>query len=73
MTAYRNQPHFVFSFHGELSHDSINLVGVADDDLAAWMKDLKTSGTLDNTLLIMMSDHGNRYIQCGVHPYPFFT
>lgn len=60
MEAYHNKPHFVFSFHGELSHDSINLVGVADADIASWMKHLKTSGTLSNTILIMMSDHGNR-------------
>lgn len=60
MNAYRDRPHFVFSFHGELSHDSINLVGVADRDLTAWMKNLHTSGALNNTILIMMSDHGNR-------------
>lgn len=60
MEAYPKHPKFVFSFHGELSHDSINLVGVADDDITAWMKELKTSGVLNNTILIMMSDHGNR-------------
>lgn len=60
MTAYEKLPHFVFSFHGELSHDSINLVGIADADITAWMKELKTSGILNNTILIMMSDHGNR-------------
>lgn len=60
MKAYKNEPHFVFSFHGELSHDSINLVGVADQDFTDWLKELKSSGTLNNTILIFMSDHGNR-------------
>lgn len=60
MEAYQHKPHFVFSFHGELSHDSINLVGIADHDITVWMQDLKTSGALNNTILIMMSDHGNR-------------
>lgn len=64
MRAYRNQrPQFVFSFHGELSHDSINLVGVADDDIVDWLKTLHTNGLLDRTILIMMSDHGNRFAQ----------
>lgn len=54
---------FQFSFHVELSHDSINLVRVIDDDLFAWLKSLKASGTLDNTVFILMSDHGNRFAE----------
>lgn len=57
---YKNKPKFMFGFHGELSHDSYNLIGVADDDLLEFIKDLKNSGHLDNTLLIMMADHGHR-------------
>lgn len=60
MKSYVQKPHFVFSFHGELSHDSINLVGAADSDLYDWLKKLQLDGVLNNTLLIMMSDHGNR-------------
>lgn len=51
---------FIFSFHGELSHDSINLVEVADDDLLHFLEDLHAKH-LHNTILIMMSDHGNRF------------
>lgn len=61
---YNNtNPSFIFSFHAELSHDSINLVGVADDDIKKWLSDLKTSGLLNNTILILMSDHGNRFAE----------
>lgn len=61
---YKNtKPNFIFSFHAELSHDSINLIGVADDDITNWMKSLRTSGLLNNTVLIMMSDHGNRFAE----------
>lgn len=61
---YNNtNPSFIFSFHAELSHDSINLIGVADDDITAWMKSMKTSGLLNNSILIMMSDHGNRFAE----------
>lgn len=64
MRAYRNRrPQFVFSFHGELSHDSINLVGVADDDITEWLKSLQTNGLLDRTIMIVMSDHGNRFAE----------
>ncbi|XP_055612685.1 uncharacterized protein LOC129759308 [Uranotaenia lowii] len=63
MLSYTANPRFVFSFHGELSHDSINLVGVADTDIANWLVELKQSGVLNNTILIMMSDHGNRFAE----------
>lgn len=56
-------PSFIFSFHAELSHDSINLIGVADEDITNWLKSMKTSGLLNNTVLIMMSDHGNRFAE----------
>ncbi|XP_078052258.1 uncharacterized protein LOC144478335 [Augochlora pura] len=58
---YEHQPKFLFGFHGELSHDSYNDIGVADQDLYTWIKDLNESGHLNNTLLILMSDHGHRF------------
>lgn len=63
LEAYPERAHFAFSFHGELSHDSINLVGVADDDLERWLRGLNTNGLLENTLLVVMSDHGNRFAE----------
>ncbi|KAH8294935.1 hypothetical protein KR018_004463 [Drosophila ironensis] len=61
MLKYRGTPRFVFSFHGGLSHDSINLVGAADDDVVKWLGHLKNMSLLDDTILIMMADHGNRF------------
>lgn len=63
MLKYSNTPKFIFSFHGELSHDSINLVGAADNDIKKFLKDLKENNILNNTVLIMMSDHGNRFAE----------
>ncbi|XP_011498196.1 PREDICTED: uncharacterized protein LOC105362451 [Ceratosolen solmsi marchali] len=60
---YKDQPKFIFGFHGELSHDSYNDIGVADDDVLHWIKDLKESGHLNNTILILMSDHGHRFAE----------
>lgn len=63
MQTYHNKkPLFAFSFHGELSHDSINLIGNADDDITEWLQNLQRNGLMDNTILILMSDHGNRYV-----------
>lgn len=60
MQFHRDKPRFLFGFHGELSHDSYDLVSCADDDLVAWMEKLKKDGVLENTILIIMSDHGSR-------------
>lgn len=58
---YKHQPKFLFGFHGELSHDSYNDIGVVDEDLHNWLKDLHEFGHLNNTVLILMSDHGHRF------------
>lgn len=61
MAKYSDTPRFVFSFHGELSHDSINMIEAADDDVVTWFEDLQRKHLLENTILIFMADHGNRF------------
>lgn len=63
MLKYQKSPRFVFSFHGGLSHDSINLVGAADDDTHDWLVRLKEQSLLEDTILIVMADHGNRFAE----------
>ncbi|GJQ86031.1 hypothetical protein Trydic_g14975, partial [Trypoxylus dichotomus] len=58
---YKSKPKFLFGFHGELSHDDYNLIGAADNDLLDFLKNLEKSGILDNTVLILMADHGPRF------------
>lgn len=60
MDVYKERPKFIFGFHGEVSHDDYNLVGGADDDFSNWLTGLYNSGHLNNTILIIMSDHGHR-------------
>ncbi|XP_026672078.1 uncharacterized protein LOC108628160 isoform X1 [Ceratina calcarata] len=60
---YKHQPKFLFGFHGELSHDSYNDIGVVDDDLRNWIQDLQEFGHLNDTVLILMSDHGHRFAE----------
>lgn len=57
----QRHPKFIFSFHGELSHDSINLIEVADEDFLVFLKTLVTRSLLEDTILVVMSDHGNRF------------
>ena len=58
---YRDKPKFSFLFHGELSHQGCNELQWVDGDLLAFLKQIKSHGHLDNTLLILMSDHGARF------------
>ncbi|KAJ9573504.1 hypothetical protein L9F63_009068, partial [Diploptera punctata] len=58
---YKEKPKFMFSFHGELSHDSHNLVASADVDMLEWLQTMNDEGFFNNTLLIIMSDHGPRF------------
>ncbi|KAJ8960982.1 hypothetical protein NQ318_020286 [Aromia moschata] len=60
-TVYKEKPKFLFGFHGELSHDDYNLVGIADDDVMEFLVELNLSGALNNTILIVMADHGHRF------------
>ncbi|CAH1369497.1 unnamed protein product [Tenebrio molitor] len=62
-TVYKDKPKFLFGFHGELSHDDYNLVGVADNDLYKFLKYMYESGILDDTILIVMADHGHRFAE----------
>nr|XP_022914226.1 uncharacterized protein LOC111424779 isoform X1 [Onthophagus taurus] len=60
-SVYKEKPKFLFGFHGELSHDDYNLVGIADEDIVDFFRDLNESGALNNTILIVMADHGHRF------------
>ncbi|GFT54430.1 uncharacterized protein NPIL_533871 [Nephila pilipes] len=54
-------PFFTFTFFVELSHDYVNQVASADDDLESWLRDLLHSGFLNRTFMFFLSDHGHRF------------
>ncbi len=54
-------PKFSLLHHSQLSHDDHNLVQVADVDFRDHLQSMNDSGHLDNTLLIVMADHGHRF------------
>ena len=45
----------------ELSHDGYSELQAADEDLYRFLKDMETQGRLNNTILVLMSDHGARF------------
>ncbi|XP_059484649.1 uncharacterized protein LOC132202032 [Neocloeon triangulifer] len=53
--------HFSFTFLSHLSHEAINPIQVIDEDLKMYLKRLKAKGILENTLLLVLGDHGNRF------------
>lgn len=57
---YQDRPKFTFAFHSEYSHETHNNVAKADEDVYNWLRDFRQKGYLNNTLLILMSDHGSR-------------
>ncbi|XP_060068998.1 uncharacterized protein LOC132549096 [Ylistrum balloti] len=58
---YEHKLKFIFGFHSEYSHASPNNLQWADVDLLALLKFLNDKAYLNNTILILMSDHGSRF------------
>ena len=58
---YPDMPKFSFIFNSELTHDQFNGLKLIDDDLTSFLQDFNATGYLDNSILILMSDHGARY------------
>ena len=52
---------FSFMFHVELSHGQVDLMQAMDDGIVDFLKEMNKSGYLDDTVLILMSDHGSRF------------
>ena len=58
---YPNRRKFAFSFQSELTHWDCNNLQLFDDHVYKTLKELNEGGYLDNTMLILMGDHGARY------------
>lgn len=53
--------YFAFSFITGLSHVDLNLIQVGDSDFEAAFLEMWHEGHLNNTVLIVLGDHGNRF------------
>ena len=58
---YEDIPKFFAFFHCELTHEYNNLGQLFEPYLLEFFEFMKTKGHLDNTILIIMSDHGARF------------
>lgn len=58
---YHNVSKFAFGFHVEFTHSDNNPAQYIDADLARFIRRLKNNNILDDTVLIIMADHGARY------------
>lgn len=54
-------PYFGFFWGSSISHDYLNKPHLADNDYAKFFNRLRVNGTLKNTALVFMSDHGIRW------------
>uniref|UniRef100_A0A1I7Y327 DUF229 domain-containing protein n=1 Tax=Steinernema glaseri TaxID=37863 RepID=A0A1I7Y327_9BILA len=61
MERYPDVPRFALMHHAILSHDDISQAAVMDDDFTNLLKDLHTKGIFNNSIVIMMADHGHRF------------
>ncbi|CAJ0946689.1 unnamed protein product, partial [Mesorhabditis belari] len=61
MKTYRDLsiPFFTLFWNVELSHEYLNTLKVADDDFSAFLT--RNTDLWENTVVILLSDHGNRY------------
>lgn len=58
---YNDVPKYSFNFYTEISHDDFNLVQIADEDIVDWFNSLDALNVFNNSIAILMSDHGARF------------
>ncbi|CAG0898002.1 unnamed protein product [Cyprideis torosa] len=63
MDTYTSVPRLFFGLHGHLSHDDLNRLGEHDDELVDFFADLEAQGHLNNSLVLLMADHGPRFTE----------
>lgn len=61
--AYRQQPKFGLFFFTDISHNNLQSIYSCNSDFLALLRGLSEGNLLNDTLLIVMSDHGFRYGQ----------
>ena len=60
LEAYQQQPTFGLFFMTDISHNNLDNVYLCADDFVALLRGLSQANVLNDTLLIVMSDHGVR-------------
>ncbi|XP_055950879.1 uncharacterized protein LOC129984966 [Argiope bruennichi] len=55
------RPYFGFTMVSAITHDDLNYAGWADEPTVRLLEGLLNTGALNNTLLVLFSDHGLRF------------
>ncbi|XP_077508267.1 uncharacterized protein LOC144119561 [Amblyomma americanum] len=55
------RPFFSYTWISEITHDSLNSAGYADEPFRKTLEKLQYSGVLNHTVLVFLSDHGLRF------------
>ena len=56
---YNSRRHFAYWWSQDMSHDYLNKIGMMDEDLNDFF--VRNSKLLDDSIVIVFSDHGHRY------------
>ncbi|XP_064460003.1 uncharacterized protein LOC135370230 [Ornithodoros turicata] len=56
-----NRSYFTYTWISEVSHDYLNSAGYADAPFLKTFQTLASTGAMDRSVVIFMSDHGQRY------------
>lgn len=54
---------FIFTFIADITHDDFNMISNADDATVEFLKTLVERRVMEDTLVMVMGDHGPRYIR----------
>lgn len=57
---YKDKPKFVFTLQGTYSHSDLNLLDLVDDELHEFLLWMNSPSVQNNTMLVIMGDHGPR-------------
>ncbi|KAL1479639.1 hypothetical protein MTO96_051697 [Rhipicephalus appendiculatus] len=55
------RPFFAYIWVNEITHDNLNMAALADKPFRRLLESLRSSGVLNRTVLVFVSDHGTRY------------
>ena len=61
LKAYPSRPSFSYSLISLLTHDDVNAISYADEDLTQLLRRLDQHSHLNNSIVIIFGDHGFRY------------
>ncbi|KAI1703850.1 sulfatase domain-containing protein [Ditylenchus destructor] len=62
VTNHINSTHFAFNFLTGLTHSSANNIELYDNSLSESLERLKTRGAFENSVVLIMGDHGQRIV-----------